>query len=598
MRNIYSLLFLAGTQVGFSQNYNESFSGNNFIWQQSTSGLLFYDETNGMPGLEIPVGEGNHAVFAHALWLGGLLPNGDIRTTHQYFCQHTSSDNCIEKWGPLNDQANPNSPELAEQYNRIWFITRSEIEMHNAYFDCIQSPECNLEIEFPGGYEIPENFLSWPAMGPDLPGYATFLAPFVDYNADGFYDAAAGDHPNICGDFSTYIINNDVGTINTGEAFPALGIEIHTQVYGYEAESGALYNTLFVKHRIINRSNHTFLNTYLGTFTDFDLGNSMDDYIGTDVQRSMYYVYNGLNFDGPSPAGPGYGSNLPMAGIRYLGGPLKDQNNLDDPPYAPMFERYANQSTGWGDGIVDNERLGMFGSVYFTNVGAGTNMTSQASIPTELYDYLQGNWRDGVPRSYGGTGYDPDATILSPYHYFGNSDPLLVATGGVDPADTNQTGWTETSENNPFGDRRMIGSSGPFTFQPGQTTYFDYALVFARQSDDPNTELHTLFNSYADEIVGMECGALPQIVLSTRSLESNFHFDVYPNPANGIVNVNVADEGSAAYRLYDLTGKLIDSGTFGITRQTLSVSHLNSGIYFLHLTTASGTGVKKIVVQK
>lgn len=562
------------------------FEGNNFRWHQSTTGHLFYHQENGRAGLEVPKDGNNHSVFAHALWIGGMKGDNPV-ATFSYFCQNGE---CIEKWGPLDDN-HQTTHAVAENYKRFWFVTREEIDVHLGFFHCAEDPACNPETEYPG-YQMPEAFETWPAHGPE--GYAEYLAPFFDYNDNGVYDPENGDHPVICGDFSTYQITNDVGSENSWSWGDPLGVEIHTRVYGYNATEGALFNTLFVQHKIINRSPDTFTNAHFGTFTDFDLGDPMDDFVGTDVMRSMYLAYNGTQHDFSSWAGPGYGSDLPIMGVRYLGGPLMDADGVDNPRISESYETYAHQTESWGDGIVDNERWGLTSSLYF---GSGPLSTGgQANTPEHVLHWMSGNWGDGSPRTYGGYGYNSDSDVAAKYFMPGDSDPLWVGTDGIDPNYPHEGGWTEENEGNPPGDRRMFGSTGPFTFNPGDAQYFDYAMIFARQSHNPDMELRDILNQYADEIVGMECEMLPNITTAVDDPGSEIKIGVYPNPADDELTV-ISPLQRGTYTLFDLEGRRVMQGTLAGPRTAISVKNLSPGMYLLHVQGDEGVGVEKVLVE-
>lgn len=594
MKTLFFICLLFWTSFVCAQNSTETFQENNFEWKQNTSGLLFYDVGNSMPGMEIPAGEGNSPVFSSAFWAGGLTPDGDVRVATQYFCQDQSGDNCIEKWGPLKIGSAETTLEVADAYNRFWFVTRQQIDAQIAYFGCQSDPNCDTEILFPNGYTIPESILTWPASGPDEPGYADHLAPFVDYNGDGDYTPEMGDYPNICGDFSTYLITNDVGTTNTNAPFESLGIEIHTRVYGYYESSGALFNTLFVQHEVINRSAITYSDMYLGTFTDFDLGNPMDDYIGTDVQRSMYFAKNGDGFDESSVNGPGYGDDLPMMGVRYLAGPYMDANGTDDAPISDQYERYGNQTSGWGDGIIDNERFGLRSAFAFQNGPPA----GQPMEPTGKYFALQGIWKDGTSMTYGNFGYNPDSEVTTTYQFPGLSDPLLAGTNGINPQDTSQTGWTENSAGDAPGDRRMIAASGAFTFAPGDVQYLDYAFIFARQSMDPEIDLRQILNNYADDIIGKECGALPDIVSGVSEKEkAQFEFDIYPNPTTESITVQLGLLNNGKYEIYDPLGRKVSDGFLNETRTSIPISELKPGVYIIKIYSSGAFGSRKFIVE-
>ena len=106
-------------------------------------------------------------------------------------------------------------------------------------------------------------------------------------------------------------------------------------------------NTVFFSYKIFNRSSHTYNDTYIGLFTDFDIGYANDDYVGCDVSRGAYYGYNSDSIDGSGEPGS-YGDVIPAQGIVILGGPLMDANGLDDP--TGQCDESIN-GVGFGDGI-------------------------------------------------------------------------------------------------------------------------------------------------------------------------------------------------------------------------------------------------------
>jgi len=91
--------------------------------------------------------------------------------------------------------------------------------------------------------------------------------------------------------------------------------------------------------------------------------------------------------------------------------------------------------------------------------------------------------------------------------------------------------------------------------------------------------------------------ALNQI-LSTEEVHSN-QFNLYPNPAKDVVVItNQENKAVKQIKIYDVTGKLIDTQNFdNKTEIQFTVENLTSGIYLLHLKTNEGTAVKKLIVQ-
>jgi hypothetical protein len=209
---------------------------------------------------------------------------------------------------------------------------------------------------------------------------------------------------------------------------------------------------------LINRGNLQLNNAYIGLFNDFDLGCANDDYIQCDVGRNMAFALNGDDNDGTCNGHPGYGTQPPAFGEVILQGPRMDYDGSDN---ADVNSLPGYNGQGFNDGVVDNERFGMVRFIYFNNTSGAMG---DPNTSAEYYELLEGNWLNGVPLSYGGSGYstDPDA-VPAHFMYPGDSDPLGVGTNG-----TVMPPWTDMSTGNAPGDRRGVASMGPFTLVPGQ----------------------------------------------------------------------------------------------------------------------------------
>lgn len=59
-------------------------------------------------------------------------------------------------------------------------------------------------------------------------------------------------------------------------------------------------------------------------------------------------------------------------------------------------------------------------------------------------------------------------------------------------------------------------------------------------------------------------------------------FEIYPNPASDQVNI-IVDAPGANYMVFDLTGKMVQSGTTASRQTILNVSSLEQGIYFVQI---------------
>ena len=76
--------------------------------------------------------------------------------------------------------------------------------------------------------------------------------------------------------------------------------------------------------------------------------------------------------------------------------------------------------------------------------------------------------------------------------------------------------------------------------------------------------------------------------------ESNIAFNVYPNPAKGMLNINV--QANYQYELFNNMGQRITTGN-GFGLKQINVNGLAKGIYVLRITTGNQTEIQKVTIE-
>jgi hypothetical protein len=448
---------------------------------------------------------GPNAIYAGGLWMGGVSPDNQLKIAGVLY--RTSGRN--DFWpGPLTNTGDAAvDADVCLAYDRFWATKRSEAEAHIQWKLCTEDPECNLEEIFPNGYSVPTSFVQWPAMGNVDAGQDLYLAPFVDWDGDGAYDPFQGDYPDfgfetsvedcknklretpvpLFGDDNIYWIFNDKGDVHTETQGQPIGLEVRGQAFSFNSND-EINNMTFYNYTVINQGTQTLLNTYFGHFIDPDLGCSNDDYAGCDVQRGLGFVYNWQDVDAPCQGAVGYGGPNPpppAIGVDFFEGPFKDNDLVDNPgpEQGLSCQEYQAQGgipykgigIGYGDGVVDNERFGMRAYLYFNREG-NPNMTDPANA-THFYNYLRSIWKNNLPMSWGGIGYDDQNPnpVRTFYMYPWSTDPVGWGTNCVP-----QTDWRETAPTPAQPDRRFAQSAGPFTLEPGAYNNITLGVVYAR----------------------------------------------------------------------------------------------------------------------
>ncbi len=550
-------------------------------------GLVGENVSTGSASFEVPQGGGNHPLFSSALWVGGYDASNQLHVAAMMYENPTDGD----FWpGPLTNTGTASTTSaVSTAYDQVWCVNRSEIELHTAYHNCLADPNCDANLLFPN-YQTPGSFLQWPAMGVSL-GYDIYQAPFYDFNADGDYQPADGDVPCIMGDKSCYVSYNDAKPHLLTNS-PPLGLQVQMLPFEYLTGNAALAQTVFMRVHLVNQSTNTYTDTRLGLFTDFDLGNYADDYVGTDAQRNLCYVYNADNLDEASIGGPGYGPEPPAFGVVLLKGPLVDANGLDD---ALSNTLPAWNGHGFGDQIVDNERFGLSWSRYFNN---STGPQGTPSGQVDFMSYLGGAWLNGVPQSYGGTGYStsPSATPAR-FVFPGDSDPLGVGTGGQA-----QAPWTELSAGNAVGDRKMVGVMGPFTLEPGEHMDLLFAYVYARASTGGPTSSIAALQQRVDSVIAFAntlgafeafetdpfYGECSGTTTSVPMGSTNELLELFPVPAEDQVHVRVPEAMAGEMLVvHDALGCVVLMQPMRVGLNTVDIATLSTGLYTCELTSAT-----------
>jgi hypothetical protein len=265
-------------------------------------------------------------------------------------------------------------------------------------------------------------------------------APVVDGDGDpDNYNLEGGDRPEVYGHQTAFWVMNDVGNEHRTTLTEPIGLEV--RVTAFASAEGLLDRQTFYRYELVNRNDQPFEAARFGFFADPDLGDPSDDYVGSDSTRGMAFVYNADN-DDQGGLGGGYGTMPPAFGYDLLSG-------------AEV-------------------------AMYFPNT-TGDDPTSDPRDGDEIYNFLNGLWRDGTPVTEGGNG-------------FMTSGPVTQWAYPGDPV-TEQF-WSEVNidgmgADNPPGDRRNLVVSEAFTLAPGESRTFDLALLFAQGDDnlDSVTEL-------------------------------------------------------------------------------------------------------------
>lgn len=90
-----------------------------------------------------------------------------------------------------------------------------------------------------------------------------------------------------------------------------------------------------------------------------------------------------------------------------------------------------------------------------------------------------------------------------------------------------------------------------------------------------------------------KCDSITIAPINLPKLKKPTEFSIYPNPGNGLLNIECSDYGSHQLKLIDLTGKvLLEKKLKNNTHWEVNLSHLPQGCYFIKVDNQTKTFVK------
>lgn len=514
-----------------SQSFNE-INVNNIKTGMHSNGNLFFDEGFNSGNFQIVDSGLNPAstIFGSGVWISGINLSGNIKAAYVSYSGANPEEYTP---GPINQDI------LGTNSDQVWKVTKEDIEAHILDF-----------VDGTIDEEPSDNIIEWPAAGnvfysPALPT-DQLLAPFFDADQNGVYDPYLGDYPIIGIGNETIgkipsvmlftIFNSDHPSFST---FPQ--VEIHTLMYAFgctASEGNVLNNTIFTRHKIINKASESYRGFKYALWQDSDLGCHTDDLIGCDTTLNAFFTYNEDSVDGNPGTSCGgtstFGENPPVQSSVFL-----------------------------------NQKMESFYAYY--NAGVG-DIPTAAQDPNDEYEYYQnmnGVFNDGTPITIGGNGYNPGSTDVTKYVYHG------------DPNDPNE--WSMIANNIPSNDPRVVASTGLESFEPEQILTVDLAHIYTSVATSNNIETVTdakidIANVQAlyDQNFEGACG----IVNSTEHLKFD-HIKVFPNPSQGVFYISQSDEFDR-FILSDKLGRTITTGIVDETTTEVKAD-VTTGVYLLRL---------------
>jgi len=384
-------------------------------------------------------------------------------------------------------------------------------------------------------------------------------APFYDLDNDGVYEPEAGETPGIADADQViwYVVSDaDVGTTSALYGCTPIGIEVQYTLWGYNQPGAALGQIVFKNVRVINKGSADLTDAYISLWSDPDVGDYTNDFVGVDTSLSLMFSYNGVADDGDYAA---YGLAPAAVGYDFFAGPV-----VESPGDTAIFN--LKKKPGY-------KNLGASSFGYFVAGGVYSDPGPYGDTEgaREYYNLMRG--------------YAPTDDLDNPTAWIDSSSGSYVETKF--PLAGDPVAGTGDLDSGPA-DRRMLINSGPFTLAVGDTQDVVTAVIggigdsyLSSVTDVKNSDLvaQTLF----DDLFQSVPSAPPAPVVEATPFEDQVLLDW-----SGLESVSATEssnisgyafEGYNVYQLPSATAtknEAVRIGTFDINN---GVQTINGNVF-------------------
>lgn len=339
-------------------------------------------------------------------------------------------------------------------------------------------------------------------------------------------------------------------------------------------------------------------------------------YLNSAIPIKINVVYTNLTSGGPLavtfPNGRKDFSGTPEAAVWYATSLANSIAGTELNPGEFDMDIYVNSSVNYYFGLDGNPGSNQydFASVFLHEIshGLGTGSISKIDAGIGSFGMLDSSSTAPFIASFPFPELEGLPSIW---------DIHLVNGSGQQIADTLLFPNQSTALGNEFESNDLFfsgtnattanGGSQPKIFAPS-TYESGSSLQHFNESTFPNSSGNSLltpyfYNNEVEHNPGaLLIGALQDIGWNANGVsineETESMFNIYPNPVNDILNLNIQHNDEVTFKLYDLFGRLVLSNKFGENKTLqLDLSNLMAGTYLYDIETKSKKITGKIIKQ-
>lgn len=247
----------------------------------------------------------------------------------------------------------------------------------------------------------------------------------------------------------------------------------------------------------------------------------------------------------------------------------------------------------WGQGVI-----AQFGPGAFSGEPTAFAMVNSASVigSGTISNWLMTpviNLKDGdIVRFFSRVGLPIGSSTVT----FADRMELRISTNGA--ATINPSGMLGVGDFTSLA--LTINPDLTLTGYPTDWTLYEYTVSGLGASTDCKIAFRYFVTNGGTQgansnVIGLDLFSIERTLGTEDFFAANFA--LYPNPASDVINIESKNKTAfEEIQLTDLNGRLVKrQNTGAVSEMQINTSDLNSGIYFLKIKSATGTGTTKII---
>ncbi len=124
-----------------------------------------------------------------------------------------------------------------------------------------------------------------------------------------------------------------------------------------------------------------------------------------------------------------------------------------------------------------------------------------------------------------------------------------------------------------------------------------YYLYVAPIVQNPNN--NSVFTSFNNLIFFADSNSITPTTpfVGIKNIENNIEAKVYPNPAKNLVSIKTNSSNEITIELINQLGEVLTSKRSSNQFNTIELSKVPGGVYFIKITTDNGNSIQKLIVE-